>query len=164
MKPAQGPNASARSGPGCFAAGRLQEFSMRAFLVILCLFAIGVVVAGSVLGWFPFATARTEQDRADPLTVEWAGATTDRDAGSGWLEFPFSSLEHEKDPPAATPAAQQDRTQFLQRAESRFKALESRVGELQAKAKHGRAVTREKMNESLDDLARKTATARLELR
>jgi predicted nucleic acid-binding Zn-ribbon protein len=121
---------------------------MRAFVVIMLFLAVAVAATGYALGWFQFSTSLAEQKRDLTVTVDRDKVKADRDAVTA----------------ASDDAGQKDRTHFLQRAESRFKALESRVTELQDKAKHGRAVTKDKINLAIDDLARKTAAARVELR
>ncbi len=42
--------------------------------------------------------------------------------------------------------------------------MDRSLHELRAKAKHGHAVTKEKMNDAIDDLTKKTKAARAELR
>ncbi len=135
---------------------------MRLFLAILFLLALAGAGAGFALGWFHVSTSLTEQEHDRAVSVDRDKGTTDRHAASGWFEAPPSAPGHENDLTTGTGA--EDREHFLQRAERRFKALELRLSELQTKAQHGRAVTKEKINQAIDDLAGKTAAARLELR
>jgi hypothetical protein len=53
---------------------------------------------------------------------------------------------------------------FQKQAETRLKAMDLNLDELKAKAKYGRAVTKEKMNEVIANLNKKTEAAREELR
>jgi archaellum component FlaC len=56
------------------------------------------------------------------------------------------------------------RADFQKQAETRLKAMDLNLEELRAKAENGRAVTKERMNEAIANLNKKTEAARQELR
>jgi hypothetical protein len=135
---------------------------MRAFLVLLVLAIVGIGAAGFFLGWYQFSTSPDEQKKNITLTVDPEKLAKDRDAVLGMVHSATSS----KDQKSATPAADLKtiRDEFQQTAATRFKAMELNLVELKVKAKNGRAVTKEKMNQAIDELNKKTEDARKELR
>lgn len=106
---------------------------MRAFIAKSLLVAVGIGIAGLILGWFDFSTSVHDHE-IDPTALN---------------DSEKSTKEHDA---------------FQQRADIRFKAMDLNLEELKAKAKNGRAVTRDNMTQMIDDLNAKTEAARKELR
>jgi len=81
-----------------------------------------------------------------------------------WFQSFTSATDQQTDVTVSVEKMRKDRDEFQQQAETRLKALDLNLAELKAKAKHGRAVTKEQMNEAIDALSTKTEAAREELR
>lgn len=106
---------------------------MRVFITILLLLTVGTGIAWLALGWFNFSTSCTScHDQESDITVV---------------------LDDSEKLTA-------DREEFQQLAEIRFTAMDLNLNELKVKAKHGRAVTRDKMTQAIDDLNSQTEAAR----
>lgn len=126
---------------------------MRAFMVIALLLAVGIGVTGFARGWFSFSTSSDEEKKGLTGTVDLEKAQKDRDAVLGL----FLTAKSSRDQKTA-------RDDYQQQAETRLKAMALNLDELMAKAKNGRAVTKEKMNEAVADLNKKTEAGREVLR
>jgi hypothetical protein len=125
------------------------------------LLAVRTGITESALRWFASSPALTE--RQTDITL------TDPDAlrqdGGPVLGKSLPSPKYPKtDTPVTVEKMTKDWDDFQQRVETRFKAMDRNLEELKAKAKHGRAVTKEQMNEAIDALNTKTEAAREELR
>lgn len=107
---------------------------MRAFIAILLLLAVGIGIAGLALGWFNFSTSCHDQESDITAALDDSEKLT------------------------------ADREEFQQLAEIRFKVMDLNLSELKVKADNGRAVTRDKMTQAIDDLNSQTEAAREILR
>lgn len=116
---------------------------MRSFILIGLLLAVG----GFIL-WFATSLSEQKVDFTHPLDTEMG--TTDPDI-------------QQKLATAAIEPVRQDREKFLQGAETRFQVLDRSLNELQAKAKNGRVIIKDKMNQVIGELAKKTEAARTQL-
>ena len=134
---------------------------MRAFVVIVLLLVVGIGIGGLALGWFNFSTSPIDGKTDVTLTIDTNKIKKDRDSVFGAIGL---SATDKKSDAAADVTKQKERDAYQQLAETRVKAMDVNLAELTAKAKSGRDVTKEKMNEAIDELTKKTAAAREELR
>lgn len=139
---------------------------MRVFIVIVLLLATGIGVAGFALGWFNISTSPDEQKRGLTLTIDPDKVKKDRGSVLGWFQPSTPPQEQKTDSAVAAEKGKKDRDDFEQQAEIQFKAADRSLDELKAKAnaKNGHDVTKEKMNQAIDDLTKKTEDAREKLR
>jgi hypothetical protein len=133
---------------------------MRAFIIVLLL-AVGIGIAGFALGWFTSLPPPNEERRDSNSTIhpKELGA-----AMLSWCQSFTSATDQKREITATVAEMKKERHEFQQQAETRFKAMDLNLAELRAKAKQGRAVTKEQMNEAIDVLKAKTEAARAELR
>jgi hypothetical protein len=133
---------------------------MRAFIIVL-LIAVGTGITGFALGRFTSLPPPNEEKKDITSTIhpeeQWAAVPS-------WLQSFTSATDQKTDITVTVEEMRKDRDEFQRQAETRFKAMDRNLDELKAKAKHGRAVTKEQMNEAIDALKAKTEAARAELR
>jgi chromosome segregation ATPase len=82
----------------------------------------------------------------------------------GWFTVTGDLEKVKKGREAVVALFDSTRADFQKQAETRLKAMDLNLDELKAKAKNGRAVTKEQMNEAIANLNKKTEAAREELR
>jgi hypothetical protein len=116
---------------------------MRAFIVIVLLVAVGIGVTGFVRGWFSFSTSSDGETAGITGTIDRGKVKQDRDA--------------------ALALFQSARDKYQQQADTDLKAMDRGMADLKAKAKTGRDVTKDSMNETIVALDKKTEAARTEL-
>lgn len=136
---------------------------MQKFIVIALIVGVGLGIAGFGLGWFKFFTSPGEEKTSITLSVDRDKVKKDRDAVLN--VFRTSNKDVKKDNAAMVAGVKADRDAFLTRSETRIKAMDQNLAELntKAKSKSGFAVTKEKMNQAIGELITKTEAARLEL-
>jgi hypothetical protein len=134
---------------------------MRVFIGILLLVAVGFGVAGFALGWFKVSSSPNEEKRDLTLTVDPDKMKHDRDKVVGFLH---SSPKGEKADTTAVDEAKKSRDDFQQQAETRLQAMDRGLTELKDKAKTASGEARDRMNEAVDDLGKRTGSARADLK
>src|ERR1700730_18428664 len=118
---------------------------MRAFIIVL-LIAVGMGITGLALGRLTSSPPPHDGQRDITSTIH----PKELRAAMLWFQS-FTSATDEKAAITVTvEEMRKDRDEFQQQAETRFKAMDLNLAELKAKAKHGRAVTKEQMNEAID--------------
>lgn len=117
---------------------------MRTFLVIVVLLAIGIGIGGFALGWFNFSTSSTDDKKGFTVTVDPDKVKHDRDA--------VLALFHSS------------RDTFQNQTETQLKGMDRNLAELKEKAKTASAETRDQLTQKINDLGKKTQSARQELR
>jgi hypothetical protein len=135
---------------------------MRTFIIVLLIaVGIGIGITGFALGRFTSLPPPNEEKKDITSTThpkeQWAAVPS-------WLQSFTSTTDQKTDITVTVEEMRKDRDEFQRQAETRFKAMDRNLDELKAKAKHGRAVTKEQMNEAIDALKAKTEAARAELR
>jgi cytochrome c556 len=133
---------------------------MRVFISILLLVAVGFGVAGFALGWFKDSSSPNEEKRDVTLTLDPEKMKQDRDKVVGFLH---SSPKGEKTDAAAVDGAKKNRDEFQQQAETRLQAMDRGLTELRDKARTVSGKARDRMNEAVDDLGKRTESARADL-
>jgi uncharacterized protein YPO0396 len=116
---------------------------MRAFIVIVLLVAVAIGVTGFVRGWFSFSTSSDGETAGITGTIDRGKVKQDRDAA-------FALFQSSRD-------------KYQQQADTDLKAMDRGMADLKAKAKNGREVTKDSMNETIGVLDKKTEAARAEL-
>jgi hypothetical protein len=148
-------------GP-CEVAGRAGIFgslTMRVFIGILLLVAVGFGVASFALGWFKVSSSPNEEKRNVTLTLDPEKMKQDRDKVVGFLH---SSPKGEKTDAVATD--EKSRKEFQQQGETRLQAMDRGLTELKDKARTASGEARDRMNEAVDDLGKRTGSARADLK
>ena len=126
---------------------------MRAFVIVL-LIAVGIGITAFALGRLRSSPPPHEEKRDITSTIHPQEL---RAAMLSWLQSFASATDQQTDITVTVEETRKDRDEFQQRAETRFKAMDLNLAELKAKAKHGRAVTKEQMNEAIAALSTKTS-------
>jgi hypothetical protein len=139
------------------------SLTMRAFIGIMLLVAVGIGVAGFALGWFKFSSSPNEEKRDLTLTVDPDKMKQDRDKAVGFLHSGKSSNGEKTDTTAAE-GETKGREKFHQQAETRLRAMDRGLVELKSKAKTSSGEARDRINEAVDDLSKRTDSAREELK
>jgi pyruvate/2-oxoglutarate dehydrogenase complex dihydrolipoamide acyltransferase (E2) component len=135
---------------------------MRTFLVLGLLLVLGVVVTGFALGWFELSTSRGEPNSSITLAVDAEKLKADRDTVLSPFHAHAQASQANKEMAAEPAPVQNEREHFIQQLDTRFKAMDLNLTELQAKAKNGRIITRDDMSNVIEALAKKTQAARAE--
>jgi len=133
---------------------------MRTFIGIMLLIAAGMGIAGFALDWFKVSTSQSEKKTDLTLTVDPDKIRHDRDKVTGL----FRSPKGEKTATTAVEGAKTDRDEFQQQAETRLEAMGRGLAELKVNAKTKSGEARDRMNESVDDLSKRTESAREDLK
>lgn len=82
----------------------------------------------------------------------------------GWFTMTGDLEKMKNDRDAGLALFHSVRSDFQKQAETRLKAMDLNLVELKAKAKDGRAITKEKMHEAISGLNKKTEAARVGIR
>lgn len=133
---------------------------MRTFTLSVLFLAVGSGIAGLALGWFPFASWPRAGKTDLVVTVASDEVPVGHETFFGVIQ---PNLEEQtRDVPVLD--RNKDRDEFHREAETRLRAMDLNLLELNAKAKTGHAVTQERMNEAIADLTKRTESVRTELR
>src|SRR5438105_14664252 len=114
---------------------------MRAFVIVL-LIAVGIGITAFALGRLTSSPPPYKEKRDITLTIN---PKEQRAAMLTWFQSFTSATDQKTGITATVEEIRKDRDEFQQQAETRFKAMDVNLTELRAKARHGRAVTKEQM-------------------